>query len=161
VYVPAPPASSVTVPAGQRPQEEECLANVHAKSRLILEPLRALRPEIKGQAGACPDRTRAIPCKPRAVTMIRNIRGMNPFTSGTSGRVYAGRSCNSLDWRGGPRSRERRFESCSGASCRTANSYAELIPDRPRLPGGVWNGDIPSEPWNAAGRGPGVDRCRI
>ena len=37
--------------------------NVHAKSRLILEPLRTLRPEDKGQAGACPDRARAIPCK--------------------------------------------------------------------------------------------------
>jgi hypothetical protein len=39
--------------------------NVHAKSRLILEPLRTLRSEDKGQAGACPDRTRAIPCKVR------------------------------------------------------------------------------------------------
>jgi len=35
---------------------------------LILEPLRTLRPDDKGQAGACPDRTRAIPCKVRAVT---------------------------------------------------------------------------------------------
>ena len=42
--------------------------NVHAKSRLIPEPLRTLRPEDKGQAGACPDRTRAIPCTVRAVT---------------------------------------------------------------------------------------------
>ncbi len=44
---------------------EKCLVNVHAKSRLILEPLRTLRSETKGQAGACPDRTRAIPCKVR------------------------------------------------------------------------------------------------
>jgi hypothetical protein len=36
--------------------------NVHVKSRLTLEPLCTLRPETKGQAGACPDRTRAIPC---------------------------------------------------------------------------------------------------
>jgi hypothetical protein len=43
--------------------------DVHAKSlRLTLEPLRTLRPETKGQAGACPDQTRAIPCKVRAVT---------------------------------------------------------------------------------------------
>jgi len=42
--------------------------NVHAKSRLTLEPLRTLRPEDKGQAGACPDRTRAIPYTVRAVT---------------------------------------------------------------------------------------------
>ena len=47
---------------------EKCLVNVHAKSRLIPEPLRALRSEDKGQAGACPDRTRAIPCTVRAVT---------------------------------------------------------------------------------------------
>jgi hypothetical protein len=30
---------------------------------LTPEPLRTLRSETKGQAGACPDRTRAIPCK--------------------------------------------------------------------------------------------------
>jgi hypothetical protein len=46
----------------------KCLVNVHAKSRLILEPLRTLRSEDKGQAGACPDRMRAIPFKARAVT---------------------------------------------------------------------------------------------
>ena len=56
---------------------KKCVVNVHAKSRLILEPLRTLRSEDKGQAGACPDRTRAIPCKVRRrVTMIRKIRGM-------------------------------------------------------------------------------------
>ena len=44
------------------------LVNVHAKSCLTLEPLRALRSETKGQAGACPDRARAIPCNVRAVT---------------------------------------------------------------------------------------------
>src|SRR5215472_6304307 len=43
----------------------KCLVNVHAKSRLIPEPLRTLRSETKGQAGACPDRARAIPCKVR------------------------------------------------------------------------------------------------
>ena len=47
---------------------EKRLVNVHAKSRLTPEPLRTLRPEDKGQAGACPDRTRAIPCMVRAVT---------------------------------------------------------------------------------------------
>ena len=44
---------------------EKRLVNVHAKSRLTPEPLRALRSETKGQAGACPDRTRAIPCTVR------------------------------------------------------------------------------------------------
>jgi hypothetical protein len=33
-----------------------CLVNVHAKSCLILEPLRPLRSRDKGQAAACPDR---------------------------------------------------------------------------------------------------------
>jgi len=33
---------------------------------LTLEPLRTLRSEDKGQAGACPDRARAIPCTVRA-----------------------------------------------------------------------------------------------
>ena len=47
---------------------EKRLVNVHAKSRLTLEPLRTLRSEDKGQAGACPGRTRAIPYKVRAVT---------------------------------------------------------------------------------------------
>ena len=47
---------------------ERCLVNVHAKSRLTQEPLRTLRPEDKGQAGPCPDRTRAIPCTIQAVT---------------------------------------------------------------------------------------------
>jgi hypothetical protein len=42
--------------------------NAHAKSRLTPEPLRTLRSEDKGQAGACPDRTRAIPCTVRVVT---------------------------------------------------------------------------------------------
>jgi hypothetical protein len=47
---------------------EKYLVNVHAKSRLTLEPLRTLRSETKGQAGACPDRTRAIPCTVQAIT---------------------------------------------------------------------------------------------
>ena len=47
---------------------EKRLVNVHAKSCLTPEPLRTLRSETKGQAGACPDRTRAIPCTVQAVT---------------------------------------------------------------------------------------------
>ena len=70
-------------------------ANVHAKSRLTLEPLRTLRSETKGQAGACPDRTRAIPCRVRAVTaevsMIRNMHGMASATGEIGDRVQAGR----------------------------------------------------------------------
>ena len=47
---------------------EKCLVHVHTKSHLTLEPLRILRSEDKGQAGACPDRARAIPCMAGAVT---------------------------------------------------------------------------------------------
>ena len=35
------------------------------RRRLSPEPLRALRPETKGQAAACPDRTGVIPCNVR------------------------------------------------------------------------------------------------
>ena len=53
--------------------------NVHAKSRLTPEPLRTLRPETKGQARACPDRTRTIPCKVQAVTgEVSYDRGSKP-----------------------------------------------------------------------------------
>ena len=48
--------------------------NVHAKSRLTLEPLRTLRSETKGQAGACPDLTRAIPCKVRVGLLQKGLR---------------------------------------------------------------------------------------
>ena len=69
--------------------------NVHARSRLTLEPLRTLRSETKGQAGAYPDRTRAIPCKVRAVaaevSMIRNMRGMVSAAGEISDRVQAGK----------------------------------------------------------------------
>ena len=53
----------------------------------------APRPETKGQAGACPDRTRAIPCKVRAVAaevyMIRNMHGMISAAVELSDRVQA------------------------------------------------------------------------
>ena len=66
VYVSAPPASSVTVTAGQRAQ-----VKVPGKRtrEVTLDPgdLRTLRSEDKGQAGACPDGAQAIPCKVRAV----------------------------------------------------------------------------------------------
>ena len=74
--------SSIKRDCGRRTTStgENCLVNVHAKSCLTLEPLRTLRSEDKGQAGACPDRTRAIPCKVRAITtelsMIRNMHAM-------------------------------------------------------------------------------------
>ena len=51
----------------------KCLVNAHAKSRLTPEPLRTLRSETKGQAGACPDRAQAIPCTVRAGTAMPAI----------------------------------------------------------------------------------------
>ena len=53
---------------------EKRLVNVHAKSRLTPEPLRALRSETKGQAGACPDQTRAIPCTVRVALLRAGLR---------------------------------------------------------------------------------------
>jgi hypothetical protein len=67
-----------------------------AKSRLTLETLRALRSETEGQAGACPDRARAIPFTVRAVTgqipMIRNMRGMVTAAQGMNDGIQAGRA---------------------------------------------------------------------
>jgi hypothetical protein len=66
--------SSIKRDCGRRATStgEKLLVNVHAKSRLTPEPLRALRSEAKGQAGACPDRTRAIPCKVQVRTCPRD-----------------------------------------------------------------------------------------
>jgi hypothetical protein len=55
---------------------------------LTLEPLRTLRSEDKGQAGACPDRTRAIPCKVRVALLPDSLR-----------RVDSNRDSNSSDQR--------------------------------------------------------------
>ena len=63
--------------------------NVHAKSRLLLEPLRTLRPETKGQAGACPDRTRVIPCKVRVgllPTACAELTATVTATAATNGK---------------------------------------------------------------------------
>ena len=79
--------------------------NVHAKSRLTLEPLRTLRPETKGQAGACPDQTRAIPCKVRAETgqgielpVVFGVTEVLPddFRASWSGRCHA--AAGSASW---------------------------------------------------------------
>jgi len=53
---------------------KRCLANVRAKSRMTPEPLRALRPETKGKAVACPDRTRTIPCTVRVGLLPEGLR---------------------------------------------------------------------------------------
>ena len=54
----------------------KCLVNVHAKSRLIPELYGHSGQKTKGQAGACPDRTRAIPCNVRR-RAIRERRAIN------------------------------------------------------------------------------------
>jgi hypothetical protein len=61
VYVPAPPASSVIVTAGQRQQVK--LPGQRTSREVALEPGASTDIPVgtKGQAGACPDRTRAIP----------------------------------------------------------------------------------------------------
>jgi hypothetical protein len=100
VYVSAPPAPSATVHAGQTAQAE---STDRCTREVALDPgaPRTLRSEIKGQAGACPDRTRDIPCTVRAVIgsfMIRNIRGIisaatqyersNPSRQGAANSKY-------------------------------------------------------------------------
>jgi len=57
--------------------------NVHAKS--CLTPERAHRSEDKGQAGACPDRTRAIPCKVR-VSLLPDSCAELTATAATNGK---------------------------------------------------------------------------
>ena len=52
--------------------------NVH---HLIPEPLRTLRSEDKGQAGACPDRTQAIPCKVRVGLLPDGLRRVDSNSS--------------------------------------------------------------------------------
>ena len=81
-----------------------------------------LRPEDKGQAGACPDRTRAIPCTvPRQLRICPAIGGRSEGSThhdpedtrndlGHARRRQLNTSrwtTNSLDCRGGLRSRER------------------------------------------------------
>jgi hypothetical protein len=63
--------SSIKRDCGRRTTtaDGKCLINAHTKSRLTLEPLRTLRSEAKGQAEACPDRTRAIPCRVQVGTL--------------------------------------------------------------------------------------------
>ena len=93
---------------------EECLVNVHAKSRLPLEPLRTLRSETKGQAAACPDRMRAIPCKvTRASRVIRILHD----TAQPDGRQHRGRDMIAA--------LERHF--LSGESRRRRSVNAELL----------------------------------
>ena len=74
---------------------EKCLVNVHVKSRLILEPLRTLRSEDKGQAGACPDRTRAIPCTVRVGSTGRLRRADSNGDSNSSDQRQAAATGNS------------------------------------------------------------------
>jgi hypothetical protein len=55
---------------------------------------------------ACPDRTRTIPCKVRAVTlqgpMIRDVRGMVTVAQGMSDQVHAGRCHKFASWQRRP-----------------------------------------------------------
>jgi hypothetical protein len=52
----------------------KCLVNVHAKSRLIPETSVGTSVRNQGAGGACPDRTRAIPCNVRAITTATRTR---------------------------------------------------------------------------------------
>ena len=52
---------------------------------LTAEPLHPLRAESKGQAGACPDRTRAIPCKMRVALLTNGLRRVDSNGDSNSG----------------------------------------------------------------------------
>jgi hypothetical protein len=71
--VPAPPASSMTLTAGQPAPVKDTGQRTR---EVTLDPgaLRTLRSETKGQAGACPDRTRAIPCTVRVGLLLDGPR---------------------------------------------------------------------------------------
>ena len=103
---------------------EKCLVNVHAKSCLIPEPLRTLRTETKGQAGACPDRTRAIPCTVRAVT----TRTRAPRSPGVE-----------REWEPRWEPRERTTSRLSGRARTADRDAAEVTdcPERDRTPARV------------------------
>ena len=90
-----PDAASPSAPyraPGQWPGMSTDATRPREVTTLGPEPLRPLRSEDKGQAGACPDRTRAIPYTVRAVSAIRNMRGMTLAARRMSDRVRAGRS---------------------------------------------------------------------
>jgi hypothetical protein len=106
---PPPPAPSATVAAGQPAQAESTDQRTH---EVALDPgdhygHSGQKPRVRR---SLPGRTRAIPCKVRAVTaevsMIPKIGGMILAARETSDRVQAGRVHNSLDRAAGLRSRE-------------------------------------------------------
>jgi hypothetical protein len=91
-----------------------CLADVHAKSRLILETSAGTPVRRRGPGGACPDRTRAIPCKvTRASRVIRILHD----TAQPDGRQHRGRDMIAA--------LERHF--LSGESRRRRSVNAELL----------------------------------
>ena len=97
--MPAPPASSVTVTAGQRAQAGRCPANVHAKSHLILETSADTPVRKQGPGRSLPGPDAGHPLHAtgdhEAVSMIRNTRGMILTLRGTSDPVRARKSHNS------------------------------------------------------------------
>jgi hypothetical protein len=95
--------------------------NVHAKSHLTPEPLRTLRSEDKGHAGACPDRTRAIPCTVRAVTIQQPSTATAPEAPDSN--QLESSPTPSVSWNSG------QLPSTAASSGRRGR--ARCVPDRP------------------------------
>src|SRR5271166_4169425 len=71
------PALDLGGPSSISPVERSIKSGAAARHRwrrLTPEFLRTLRPEDKGQAAACPDRMRAIPCKVRVGLLQDGLR---------------------------------------------------------------------------------------
>jgi len=93
-------------------------AKLFSQRPLTLEPLRTLRSETKGQAGACPDRARAIPYTVRAVTI------QQPSTATTPGsNKHELSPTPSVSWDSG--------QPPSTAASSGRRGHARCVPDRP------------------------------
>jgi hypothetical protein len=102
VYVSAPPASSVTVTVGQRVPHKVPAE----RTRQVTLDTGGLcghsGQKPKGQAGACPDRTRAIPCNMQAVTTATRTRAPKSQASSAKGSHGNERLPECLDVPGQP-----------------------------------------------------------
>ena len=104
--------------------------NVHAKSCLTPQPLRTLRPETKGQAAACPDRTQAIPCKlrgrlpPMACAELTATVTATAATNGKRQRPATARNARTI---GANRGYVRPEKQTVGDQRRTAATVAKTV----------------------------------
>ncbi len=106
-------------------------ARTREVTRLTPEPLRTLRSETKGQAVACPDRTRAIPCTVHAVTgqpqAGTDSRRPGPHPTGPSRRPRPGATARTRTRRVGRRGRRRVAHLTRRATLRSTRRIAARV----------------------------------